>query len=133
MGSSILWEDQWGEVIDRPEAGFVEIRWFDTTRDLDRSGFNSWLSRFAGSVEEARRPGILTDSSAFRMPMENLDGPWRDTHIIPRYNAAGVRRFAFLMPEGMPMIGQPPSAEGPAEFPTAYFGGRADAVAWLTE
>jgi hypothetical protein len=36
-----------------------------------------------------------------------MDGPWRDVNIIPRYNAAGVRKFAFHMPDGMPMIGEP--------------------------
>ena len=61
-----------------------------------------------------------------------MDANWRDANIIPRYNAAGVTKFAFLMPEGMPAIGAPPAPEGPAEFPTAYFGRRADAVEWLT-
>jgi hypothetical protein len=37
-----------------------------------------------------------------------MDGPWRDANIIPRYNAAGVKKFAH-MPEGMPMIGEPPT------------------------
>jgi hypothetical protein len=63
--------------------------------------------------------------------MARMDGDWRDANIIPRYNKAGVRRFAFLMPEGMPAIGTPPAVEGPADFPTAYFGSRADALAWF--
>lgn len=67
------------------------------------------------------------------MPMEQMDGEWRDANIIPRYNAAGVQRFAFLMPDGMPAIGAPPVHEGPAEYPTAYFGTRRDAFAWLTD
>ena len=131
MGSHIVWEDRWGEVIDRPDMDLIEIRWFDTTRDLDTATFNDWLSRFADSVGTAQRAGVLTDATAFRMSPERMDGPWRDAHIIPRYNAAGVKRFAFLMPEGMAAIGAPPVPEGQAEFPTAYFGTRQDAVAWL--
>ena len=61
-----------------------------------------------------------------------MDGDWRDANIIPRYNAAGVKKFAFLMPAGMPAIGAPPAPEGPGEFPTAYFGTRAEARAWLS-
>lgn len=133
MGSEIVWEDKWGEVIDRPDRDYIEIRWFDTTRDLDGETFNEWLARFAGLVEQTRRSAILTDSSVFRMPMENTDGAWRDANIIPRYNAAGVRKFAFLMPEGMPAIGAPPTREGPADFPTGYFGTRESALAWLED
>lgn len=36
------------------------------------------------------------------------------------------------MPAGMPAIGSDPVREGPATFPTGYFGTRADALAWLT-
>jgi len=28
-----LYEDRWGEVIDRPDDGFVEIRWYDTNAE----------------------------------------------------------------------------------------------------
>jgi hypothetical protein len=131
MGSAIVYEDQWGEVIDRPDADLIEIRWFDTTRNLDGERFNSWLLEFASCVERAGRSRVLTDSTVFRMPMDRLDGAWRDANIIPRYNAAGVEKFAFLMPHGMPAIGAPPAREGPATFPTGYFGSRADALGWL--
>ena len=129
--STILWEDKYGEVIDRPGQGFVEIRWYDTTSELSSDAFNSWLSRFAASVEEAGRPGVLVDSVPFKMDMSQMDGPWRDANIIPRYNAAGVQKFAFLMPEGMPLIGAEPANEGPGTFPTGYFGSRSAAIAWL--
>jgi hypothetical protein len=65
------------------------------------------------------------------MSPANMDGPWRDANIIPRYNAAGVARFAFHMPAGMPMIGTPPAAERPGRFPTGYFGRRQAALDWL--
>jgi len=131
MGSQIIWEDTWGEVIDRPDADLIEIRWFDTTRDFDGETFNEWLARFAGEVERCGRSSILTDAIVFGMAMEHMDGVWRDENIIPRYDASGVTRFAFLMPEGMPAIGAAPAPEGPASFPTAYFGTRQAALAWL--
>lgn len=131
MGSHIVWEDQWGDAIDRPAADLVEIRWHDTTRHLDKDTFQQWLSRFAGAVEDAGRSGILTDATRFLMAREHMDGDWRDANITPRYNAAGVKRFAFLMPDGMPAIGAPPAPEGRAAFPTAYFGTRASALEWL--
>lgn len=127
----IVWEDRYGEVIDRPDQGFIEIRWYDTTSEMTSDEFNNWLARFAGSVEDAGRSGVLVDSVPFKMDMAHMDGPWRDRNIIPRYNAAGVERFAFLMPEGMPLLGAEPSLEGPGTFPTGYFGTRRAAIAWL--
>lgn len=131
-GSHIIWEDKWGEIIDRPDVDLIEIRWYDTTTDLDGERFNQWLRRFADAVEQARRFNILTDAVVFGMAMEQMDGEWRDANIIPRYNAAGVQKFAFIMPKGMPAIGAPPEPEGPADFPTGYFASRSDALLWLT-
>ena len=56
---------------------------------------------------------------------------WRDEHIVPRYNAGGVQKFAFHMPDSMPSIGAAPEPEGPAAFPTAYFARRQAALDWL--
>jgi hypothetical protein len=74
---------------------------------------------------------VLVDATRFMMDRANMDDQWRDVHIIPRYNAAGVRRFAFLFPDGVPLIGTPPSPMGPSTFPTGYFGRRQAALDWL--
>jgi hypothetical protein len=91
--------------------------------------FRNWLTTFADSVERVRRPLVLSDGTQFMMNPANLDDEWRDANVTPRYNAAGVYRFAVLFPEGAPGIGAP---EGPATFPTAYFARRQDALNWLT-
>jgi hypothetical protein len=126
-----VYEDRWGAIVDRPEAGYIEIRWFDSTAAMTTAQFNTWLQTFADAV--AQRPGraVLVDSTVFRMDPKQFDPAWRDTNIIPRYNAAGVRRFAFLMPPGMPLIGKEPAKEGPAKFATGYFGMRQAALDWL--
>jgi hypothetical protein len=129
----VLFEDEWGAILDRVGAGYLELRWFDTTESMTRDAFQRWLSAFAEEVGTCRRPGLLVDATRFRMPDEERDASWRDEHLVPHYNAAGVKRFAFLMPDGMVAIGRPPCREGNAEYPTAYFDRRADAIAWLTE
>jgi hypothetical protein len=126
-----VYADRWGEVLDRAPTDLIELRWFDTTADMSAHDFQDWLSTFAGCVERCHRSRVLVDSTSFRMSPSNMDGPWRDANIIPRYNGAGVARFAFHMPEGMPMIGQPPAAEAPGVFPTGYFASRQDALDWL--
>ena len=124
-----VYEDRWGAILARPV--YVEIRWYDTTRGMGWEDFQKFLLTFTEAVERHRRPGALVDATAFQMDMSLMRTDWRDEHIIPRYNGAGVRKFAFHMPAGMPAIGAPPAAEGPADFPTAYFGTREDALAWL--
>ena len=131
MTGIIVYEDEQGSMIDYPDDDYVEIRWYDASSNFTTDTFNRWLEGFAGRVEQSKRSGILVDAVQFGMAMEHMDGDWRDANIIPRYNAAGVKKFAFLMPAGMPAIGAPATPEGPAEFPTAYFGTRADARAWL--
>jgi hypothetical protein len=131
MNATVVYNDTFGSVIDWADEDFVEIRWYDTTRHLSAAQFNDWLTAFAGEVERAGRSGVLVDSTQFRMDMATMDFAYRDANIIPRYNAAGVKRFAFLMPEAMPAVGAPAVPEGPATFPTGYFDTRPAALAWL--
>jgi hypothetical protein len=126
-----LFEDIWGSIIDRPNAGFVEIRWFDTTSELTADDFQSFLATFASLLETLPGRAVLVDATSFGMNAEHMNGEWRDANIIPRYNAAKVRKFGFHMPRGMPFIGQEPAREGPADFVTGYFESRRDAIAWL--
>jgi hypothetical protein len=126
-----VYEDRFGAVIDHADAGYLEIRWYDTTEDMSATQFQDWLAGFAAEAEQRQRPGILVDATRFLMDPANMNAQWRDQHVIPHYNAGGVRKFAFHMPDGMPAIGAPPEPEGPAKFPTGYFGRRQDALNWL--
>ena len=125
-----VWEDRFGAVADHDD-GYLEIRWYDTTEDMSSAQFQEWLAGFAGEVERRRRPGVLIDATSFRMDPENMNMEWRDEHITPRYNAGGMKKWAFHMPEGMPAIGGTPEREGPAKFLTGYFARRQDALDWL--
>jgi hypothetical protein len=126
-----VYEDRFGAIIDRAASGYVELRWYDTTEEMSKAQFQDWLTGFADEVERRRRPGVLVDGTRFLMDRGHMDNGWRDEQIIPRYNVGGVQRFAFHMPEGMPAVGAPPMAEGPATFPTGYFARRQHALDWL--
>ena len=131
MAASHVYEDIWGEVIDHPDADFLEIRWYDSTSDMSKDEFQRWLTLFADHEERLRRAGCLIDATSFKMDPANSDRAWREINIVPRYNAAGVKRFAFHFLDGMPLIGQPPQVEGVATYPTGYFGRRQDALKWF--
>ena len=129
--SKSVYEDEWGEIIDRPSSDLIELRWFDTTASMSKEQFQQWLTTFADQVGRLHRSRVLVDGTNFRTNPAFMDGGWRDANIIPRYNAAGVVSFAFHMPAEMPMVGKPPAREDPGRFPTGYFGSRKEAVGWL--
>jgi hypothetical protein len=67
------------------------------------------------------------------MDHAKMDEPWRQANVVPRYNAAGVKKFAFQMPEGMPLIGSEPQVYGIDAYLTGYFARRQDALDWLAK
>jgi hypothetical protein len=133
MAEITVYEDLWGKIVDHAADGILEIRWVDASAGMTTNDFNQWLIQFATDLARLGRRFALVDAVQFRMARDRMDGAWRDANVIPRYNKAGVQRFAFVMPPQMPLIGTPPAPEGPADFPTGYFGTRADAFAWLGE
>jgi hypothetical protein len=100
-----------------------------------------WMTGLMMLATEAAADGtsaILIEATEFGHSFTDRDGcmTWRDEHVIPRYNQAGVQRFAFVMPSGFPgptaESGAEPQVDGPvAQFPTQWFLDRSGAVAWL--
>jgi len=97
---------------------------------MSDGGFMATLCLFAAEAEKARPQALLIDAVAFRHRFGPGVMEWRDAHIIPRYGAAGVRRFAFVMPAGFAGVGKE-AIEGPAVFPTRWFVSREEALSWL--
>lgn len=96
------------------------------------------LMMLAAEAEAAEISAILIDATAFRHGFEDQESAmsWRDARVIPRYNNAGVHKFAFVMPEGYPgptaESGAAPIFDGPAaQFPTQWFRTRESAMTWL--
>jgi len=122
-------DNEWGVIRQHPDL--LELRWLPSSAAMSDGAFMATLCLLALEAERLRPRAILVDATDFR---HRFEGPhvmqWRDAHVVPRYGAAGVRRFALVMPEGFPDVGKV-ATEGPAVFPTKYFGDRASALAWL--
>jgi hypothetical protein len=125
-----LVRNEWGVIVD--QGDLLELRWLSSTSSMTDGGFMATLCLFAFEAERARRSGLLIDALEFRHSFGPGVMEWRDAHIIPRYGASGVRRFAFLMPAGFPGAGRE-AYEGPAVFPTRWFLDRPEALEWLRE
>src|SRR5712692_1899864 len=122
--------NEWGVILQDPEADLLELRWLPTTAGMTDGGFMATLCLFAWEAESNRPRRLLIDATEFRHKFGAGLMDWRDAQIIPRYGAAGVRKFAFHMSTGFPRVGVE-EIEGPAIFPTKWFDGRQPALDWL--
>ena len=130
---------RFGEVRQLAPA-LLELRWLPTSSSMSDEDWMTGLMLLATEAEALGISSILIDATEFRHDFGDREGSmsWRDNQVIPRYNRAGVTRFAFLMPAGFPgptaESGAEPRVDGPAAtFPTQWFLSREAALAWLGE
>ena len=128
--SKELVANPWAVIIRHEAEGILELRWLSATAEMSDGGFMATLCLFAWEAERSRPRGLLIDAVEFRHRFGPGVMEWRDAHIIPRYGAAGVKRFGFQMPPGFPDAGKE-ALEGPAVFPTKWFVSREEALGWL--
>src|SRR5437762_468122 len=62
--------------------------------------FNIRRMASSGRAPAAGHVGLIDATEFFHTFADNAALAWRDEHIIPRYNAMGVTRFAFHVPPG---------------------------------
>ena len=126
----------WGVVLKHERWRTLELAWLASTSDMSDEGFRETLALLAAEGEREKPTYMIIDATEFRHEVSDGVLEWRDREIIPRYNAAGVKKFAFLWPEGTPGTvesGGTPKPDGPASFPTGWFTGRERAYQWLME
>src|SRR5262249_4992969 len=97
--------NEWGIILKHEGLDLLELRWLPSTSEMTDGGFMATLCLFASEAEKARARRLLIDATQFRHRFGSGVMAWRDAHIIPRYGAAGVRKFAFHMPAGFPKAG----------------------------
>jgi hypothetical protein len=128
--------NQWGVVLNHEQWRTLELTWLPSTAEMSDKGFKETLALLAVEGERIKPGFMMIDATEFQHELGDGVLEWRDREIIPRYDAAGVKKFAFLWPEGTPGTvesGGTPKPEGSASFPTGWFTGRERAYQWLTE
>ena len=127
---------EWGVVLDHRAWRTLELRWLPAPRDMGDDGFKETLDLLAAEGERIRPAFMLIDATEFHHEFGEGVMEWRAEHIIPRYNAAGITRFAFVVGEGAPGTvesGGVPAPEVGAQFPTGWFETRQRAYQWLAD
>jgi hypothetical protein len=80
----------------------IGIDWKESTSAITDDQFKTELTLFAGYVEEEGSKDSRR-CQPFHRPMGPTLQEWCVKNIAPRYSAAGVQRFAFLLPRGAPI------------------------------
>jgi len=130
--SSTLVSNDWGEIIHHEADRILELRWLPS--QMTDGGFKATLALFAWEAEKLRPRFLLIDATQFRRQFGSNLMQWRDDCIMPRYGAAGARKFAFHVPTGSlntVEAGGKETFEGSAIFPTAWFSERQHALDWF--
>ena len=130
--SSTVASNAWAEIVHHEKDGILELRWLPSK--MTDGAFKATLALFVWEAGKARPPFLLIDATQFRHQFGPNVMQWRDDCIIPRYGAAGARKFAFHVPAGSPNTveaGGKESFEGQAIFPTAWFSERQHALDWF--
>ena len=133
MHTTSVHDDEFFEVLWDDKACVIRIDWKDSTSSMTDKDFKSKLELFAGLVEAKNSRGILVDVAHFRHKQGPGIQEWRLKNISPRYSAAGVRRFAFLLPKEAPVPPMMNQSSPGEDFLTRGFNSAEQAMAWLTE
>jgi hypothetical protein len=135
MTDNVVASDRWSQIIFYPEWKTLELKWLPSTRDATDGDLRKTMERFSAEAENRKPSSLIVDTSEFRHQWDDGMIEWRNENIIPGYNRAGVRKFAFITGPSYPGAtvekGAQPAPEGPANFPTGWFSTREGAHAWL--
>ncbi len=127
--------NKWGTINYHPRWNTLELKWGQKTRSMTDDGFKQTLQLMADHGLQVRPKYMIIDATEFFHEFSEGTLAWRDEHIVPLYNDAGVEKFAFLATARAPGTvekGAEPVPDGPARFPTGWFETRERMYAWLT-
>src|SRR5580700_1874232 len=132
MEAMELHDDLFMKIFWDERTRIIGIDWKDATSSMTDEDFKAELTLFAGQVEKKKAHAILVQVANFRhRPGPGLQS-WRVQNISTRYSAAGVKRFAFLFPQGAqipPLMSQSSAEE---KFLTRAYDNLQQAETWLT-
>jgi hypothetical protein len=127
--------NQWATITYYSEWNTLELRWHPETKSMSDEDFKQALIDLADQGLVFHPPAMIIDATEFFHELGEGTLAWRDEHIVPRYNEAGVQKFAFLVTDQMPGTvekGGEPAPDGPANFPTGWFETTERMYAWLS-
>src|ERR1700751_5818521 len=102
-----------GVILHNQDWQTLELRWLPV--EMSDADFKETLGLLAEMGEQHKPRFMIIDATDFHHEFGPGGMQWRDENIIPRYGAAGVTKFAFLVSAGFPGTvesGARPGVEG---------------------
>jgi hypothetical protein len=129
----ILYQSKYSVISLDEKLGLIKLLWSDDTLDMKDDDFKETSEVFAEEAEKRNARRLLVDVKNFKFPRatEPTLAEWRIRTIIPKYNNAGVRKFAFVHGDGFKepdFSGRPVDGQN---FITRHLGSEQEAKAWL--
>ena len=130
-----LYNDEYGSIISYPDHRALEISWSEGSATISDDSFKMWLTKFGELAVETGSQYLIVDGLKWQGNVSpEAMGSWRTEQVIPIYNQAGTKKFAFLFPEvPPPLAGKAPAPEEGANYPTGYFASRDAIYDWFRE
>lgn len=113
------------------DLAMAKLVWTEDTATMTAEDFKEAVTIYTELVEKHHAQHLFIDVSKFRFKVDQELGKWHTQHISPRYNAAGVKKKAFVIGKDGKL---PPSREIPGEeFITRHVHSEKEAIAWFKE
>jgi hypothetical protein len=116
-------------------ASRMSFVWMEKSVAMTVDDYKDAIREYARLILEHRARCALVDLREFRYRVDaDVLGSWWADEIVPLYNQAGLKKFAFVLPEGeqAPPDDTPAEAEAGEKFVTKQFGSEQAAISWLT-
>jgi len=118
------------------DACLISFVWTEKSAAMTVGDYKAAIREYARLALAHRARCALVDLRQFRCRIEDADalGSWWADDIVPLYNQAGLKKLAFVLPEGaqVPPQETPTAAETGEAFATGQFGSEQAAICWLT-
>jgi len=132
MERTQLHEDDFLRILWDQLTGIIGIDWKEATKRMTDDDMKHELALFSGLVESKGAQKILIDVTQFGYRMSPEIQQWWSENILTRYNATGVKRFAFLLPPETEISAAMNQSAPGAAFLTRSFNTFDSAISWLT-
>jgi len=113
------------------EPGVLRLVWTEKTTTMTDEEFKRALSLYADYALKHRTVGLLVDIRNFHHRPGPETGKWRSEEIVPRYQAAGVTKFAYVIGADAQMPAPWSRMETKEAFDTRHFRTTEEAEKWL--
>ncbi len=117
-----------------PDAAMLILVWSAETARMADTDFKEGLTKTAEYAEQYKPHGLLVNVENFKF--REAMGPglsnWRIENIVPRYNKAGLKKFAFVHGSGFPEKSDDGERTAAEQFLTKHFASEEHAAQWAT-